>query len=54
MAENNNKFESFIQRFYIKYDKLQIEGFHGKLGGRAIRSVSPNKKMNFLFPPTLL
>jgi hypothetical protein len=30
MNESNNMFEEFVKRFYLKYDKLQIEGFHGK------------------------
>ena len=50
MAENGNRFEEFIRRFFIKYGKLQIDGFHGKPGGRANRSVSPSRRQQFAFP----
>jgi hypothetical protein len=30
MVESNNQFEDLIARFYIKYGKLQIFGYHGK------------------------
>jgi hypothetical protein len=30
MGECNNIFDEFIKKFFIKYDKLQIEGFHTK------------------------
>ena len=48
MSECNNLFEEFVKRFYIKYDKLQIEGFHC-IASRTHRSVSPTKKMQNLF-----
>ena len=30
MSECNNVFDEFIKKFFIKFDKLQIEGFHTK------------------------
>ncbi len=30
MSECNNIFDEFIKKFFIKFDKLQIEGFHTK------------------------
>jgi len=30
MADNDNNFVTFISQFYIKYGKLQINGFHNK------------------------
>lgn len=52
MSECGNVFDEFVKKFFIKYDKLQIEGFHTKrnlVGGiigmipkaRAYQSVSP-------------
>lgn len=32
MGECNNVFDEFIKKFFIKFDKLQIEGFHTKRG----------------------
>ncbi len=32
MGECNNIFDEFIKKFFIKFDKLQIEGFHTKRG----------------------
>lgn len=32
MGECNNLFDEFIKKFFIKFDKLQIEGFHTKRG----------------------
>ena len=43
MHESANLFENFIQRFYLKYGKLQIDGFHGVQ--RVTQSVSPRKRM---------
>ena len=28
MRDCNNHFEAFIARFHIKYERLQIEGYH--------------------------
>jgi len=59
MSECNNIFDEFIKKFFIKFDKLQIEGFHTKRGmygdivgivprnsmpQRQYNSVSPNKR----------
>ncbi len=53
MAESENKFEDFIQKFYIKYGKLQIQGFHDIKSNRfTIRSVSPSQKKKYLFGPS--
>ena len=30
MGECNNIFDEFVKKFFIKYEKLQIEGFHTK------------------------
>ena len=30
MSECNNVFDDFIKKFFVKFDKLQIEGFHTK------------------------
>lgn len=44
MNESNNIFEQFINRFYIKFNKLQIKGFHGKAATeRTNRTVSPRR-----------
>ena len=44
MNESNNIFEQFINRFYIKFNKLQIKGFHGKAPTeRTNRTVSPRR-----------
>jgi hypothetical protein len=32
MGECNNIFDEFIKKFFIKFNKLQIEGFHTKRG----------------------
>ena len=48
MCESGNMFEEFIKRFYIKYDKLQIEGFHNK-NSKSYRSVSPTKRKAHMF-----
>lgn len=29
MTESMNMFEELVKKFHIKYDKLQIDGFHG-------------------------
>ena len=59
MGECNNVFDDFIKRFFIKFQKLQIEGFHTKpqlvMGGvsgpvrpsRQYFSVSPTKKRQY-------
>lgn len=45
MSENDNMFEEFVKRLYLKFDKLQIEGYHGLSSNlRKHRSVSPSKK----------
>jgi hypothetical protein len=44
MSECGNVFENFIKNFYIKYNKLQIKGFHGKTETfRVHRTVSPTR-----------
>jgi hypothetical protein len=44
MNESNNIFELFISRFYVKFNKLQIRGFHGKAAmDRSNHTVSPNQ-----------
>ena len=40
MADCDNMFENIVQRMYVKFGKLQIEGIHGK-GTRNNRSVNP-------------
>jgi len=30
MADNENNFVNFISQFYVKFGKLQINGFHNK------------------------
>ena len=30
MSESSNMFEELVKKFYIKYNKLQILGYHGK------------------------
>ena len=58
MAESGNIFENFISNFYVKFGRLQIRGFHGKVGSIAAnfnasgsgmrnenaRTVSPGKQ----------
>ena len=45
MNESDNMFEQFIRRFYLKFGRLQIEGFHNKsVNTRTYSSVSPLKK----------
>ena len=58
MAESGNIFENFISNFYVKFGRLQIRGFHGKVGNIAAnfnasgsgmrnensRTVSPGKQ----------
>lgn len=51
MSENNNLFEEFIKKFFIKFGKLLIEGFHtmnpnygstnAVTSSRLIKTVSP-------------
>ena len=44
LNESGNIFENFISRFYIKFGKLQIKGFHGKAAlERTNRTVSPRR-----------
>ena len=44
MSECGNIFENFIKNFYIKFNKLQIRGFHGKTETfRVARTVSPGR-----------
>jgi len=31
MNDNANMFENFIRQFYIKFGKLQIQGYHNKV-----------------------
>jgi hypothetical protein len=52
MNDSNNMFEELVKRFYLKYDKLQIDGFHGissNNNNRQYRSVSPTKRNANLF-----
>jgi hypothetical protein len=46
MSDCNNSFDLFIQKFYIRYGKLLIEGFHNKAitQSRIIKSVSPTHR----------
>ena len=45
MSENENMFEEFVKRIYMKFDKLQIEGYHGNNANLTKhRSVSPSKR----------
>lgn len=30
MSDNQNLFENFVKNFYVKFGKLQIQGYHGK------------------------
>jgi hypothetical protein len=30
MQESANSFETFVSKFYIKFGRLQIQGYHGK------------------------
>ena len=45
MSECGNIFENFIANFYVKFNKLQIKGFHGKGPGVPVfnqnRTASP-------------
>jgi hypothetical protein len=42
MTESSNMFEELIKKFHIKFDKLQIEGFHGlPKDPRRVKTVSP-------------
>ena len=40
MADCENMFENIVNKMYVKFGKLQIEGIHGK-GTRNNRSVNP-------------
>ena len=47
MAECGNVFENFIALFYVKFNKLQITGFHGKQNNipqRSNKTVSPGRR----------
>lgn len=48
MSECNNVFDDFIKKFFIKFDKLQIEGFHTKraLDGSIIGIQSASKQQH--------
>ena len=39
MTDSNNLFEELISKFYIRYGKLQITGYHGKNKDPRKRSV---------------
>lgn len=39
MNESENLFEKFITRFYVKFGKLQIRGFHGKSALPSFRNI---------------
>ena len=47
LQDNNNRFENFVSQFYIKFNRLQINGYHGK--SSSTRSVQPE----FRRPPLL-
>lgn len=61
MSESGNMFEEFVKRFYIRYGKLLIDGFHNKnslnnysliqTNSRMIKSVSPTKQRRNLINP---
>lgn len=46
MSECSNVFDDFIKKFFIKFDKLQIEGFHTKraIDGSIIGVASAQKQ----------
>ena len=47
MAECGNVFENFIALFYVKFNRLQISGFHGKqnsIPNRSNKTVSPGRR----------
>lgn len=48
MSESNNMFEEFVKRFYIRFGKLQIEGFHNKssINNYMINATSSSKINN--------
>ena len=48
MNDCNNMFEDLVKKFYIKFNKLQIDGFHS-LSARPYRSVSPSKRNAAMF-----
>eukprot|EP00347_Sterkiella_histriomuscorum_P013852 403363119 len=43
MSESNNMFEEFVKRFYIRFGKLQIEGFHSKIINNYTSNASNSK-----------
>ena len=55
MGECNNVFDEFIKTFFIKYDKLQIGGFHTKRGisgAPPTLPLSSAQNQSNVFPPT--
>ena len=56
MGECNNVFDEFIRRFFIKFDRLQIEGFHTKpqllSGAFAVTGASRPSRQYFSVSPT--
>jgi hypothetical protein len=46
MSESNNMFEEFVKRFYIRYGRLQIEGFHTKTAINNYMSNQSSSKIN--------
>lgn len=56
MTDCNNMFEEFVKRFYIRYGKLQIEGFHNLNYNplRNVKSVSPQRRQQFNVHPGLV
>ena len=46
MKECNNLFENLVKRFYVKFGKLQIDGFSGK-GGYALYHSTIQDKILF-------
>lgn len=50
MNENGNIFENFVKQFYVKFGKLQIDGYHGKGGFRNHKSVQPRVGVTSIVP----
>jgi hypothetical protein len=40
MSDNENLFETLVEQFYVKFNRLQITGYHGK-GSQRFKSVPP-------------
>lgn len=44
MNDNGNLFENFIKQFYIKFGKLQIQGYHSKNTSIPTMTVNQDQK----------